>query len=92
MSVFKVADYISGSESELSDIIQELIDSNPNRTIFFPDGVYPISKPIATPADPQKSVDLRLSSYAVIRATPDRSSVKTAAAAYSKGYLLGRMS
>ncbi len=78
MSVFKncisVADYISGNESDLSDIIQELIDSNPNRTIFFPDGVYHISKPIVTPADPQKSVDLRLSSYAVIRATPDWSS------------------
>lgn len=56
-----------GSE-DVADEIQMIIDSNPNRTIYFPDGVYLISKPICTPANPKKSVDLQLSNYAVIKA------------------------
>ena len=56
---------------DVSDSIQSLIDENPNRTLFFPDGEYLISKPIVTPAEPKKSVDLRLSNYAVFKATPD---------------------
>lgn len=48
--------------------IQKLIDENPNRTIIFPDGVYLISRPILTPADPKLSVDLRLAGYAIIKA------------------------
>lgn len=58
-------------KSDVSDAIQSVIDENPNRTIFFPDGIYMISKPILTPADPQKSVSLLLSNYAIIRATSD---------------------
>lgn len=54
--------------ADVSDAIQSIIDSNPNRTIYFPDGIYLISKSICTPADPRKSVDLQLSNYAVIRA------------------------
>lgn len=57
--------------ADVSDALQTLIDENPNRTIFFPDGVYLLSHPICTPADPHRSVDLRLSNYAVLRATPD---------------------
>ena len=53
---------------DVADDIQRIIDNNPNRTIFFPDGEYLISHPICTPADPKKSVDLQLSNYAVIRA------------------------
>ncbi|MBP3316906.1 MAG: hypothetical protein J6L01_00255 [Alistipes sp.] len=53
---------------DVSDAIQKIIDDNPNRTIYFPDGVYLISKPICTPADPHKSVALELSNYAVIKA------------------------
>lgn len=53
---------------DVSDEIQSIIDGNPNRTIYFPDGVYLISKPICTPANPHKSVDLQLSNYAVIKA------------------------
>ncbi len=60
----------SGSD-DLSDAIQTLIDENPNRTLFFPDGEYRISKPILTPADPRKRVDLRLSNFAVLKATED---------------------
>ena len=59
------------SGSDVSAAIQALIDENPNRTIFFPDGEYLLSKPIVTPAAPQKSVDLRLSNYAVLKAAPD---------------------
>ncbi|MBQ1227631.1 MAG: hypothetical protein IIX79_06045, partial [Alistipes sp.] len=55
-------------KKDVSDDIQKIIDSNPNRTLFFPDGVYLISKPICTPADPRKSVALELSNFAVIKA------------------------
>ncbi len=53
---------------DVSDAIQKIIDENPNRTIYFPDGVYLISKPILTPAEPTKSVALQLSNYAIIKA------------------------
>lgn len=56
---------------DVSDAIQKIIDENPNRTIYFPDGTYLISKPICTPADPKKSVALELSNYAIIKATED---------------------
>ncbi len=55
-------------KTDVSDEIQSIIDSNPNRTIYLPDGIYLISKPLRTPASPAKSVDLQLSNYAVIRA------------------------
>ena len=53
-----------------SDAIQRLIDLNPNREIFFPDGTYLLDKPICTPAHPEKSVALRLSTYAKFKAAP----------------------
>lgn len=59
---------------DVSDEIQSLIEGNPNRTIFFPDGEYVISKPILTPADPKRSVALRLSNYAVVKAAENWSS------------------
>ena len=62
-----VTDYIPADESaDAADAIQAVIEANPNRTIYFPDRVYRLSKPICTPADPKKSVDLQLSTYAVI--------------------------
>lgn len=64
-----VTDFVSADgASDVAGEIQAIIDSNPNRTIYFPDGEYLISKPIVTPADPRKSVDLQLSNYAVIKA------------------------
>lgn len=64
-----VTDYVTAyGTQDLSDAIQKIIDDNPNRTIYFPDGVYLLSKPICTPAHPKKSVDLRLSNYAVLKA------------------------
>ncbi len=59
------------SGSDVSEAIQKLIDSNPNRTIYFPDGEYLLSNPIYTPADPTKSVSLELSDFAVFKATED---------------------
>ena len=57
--------------TDVSDALQTLIDENPNRTIYFPDGVYLISKPILTPAHPQKSVSLSLAAYAHLKASED---------------------
>lgn len=66
------ADYMpTDGLTDVSDRLQQLIDENPNRTIFFPDGVYLLSKPVLTPAHPQKSVDLQLSNFACFRASDD---------------------
>ena len=66
-----VTDYVAADgKTDVSDAIQRLIDANPNRTLWFPDGTYLVSKPISTPAHPRKSVDLQLSNYAVIKAAP----------------------
>ena len=65
-------DYVpADGKTDVSDSLQSLIDANPNRTIFFPDGVYLLSKPILTPAHPEKSVSLKLSDFAVLKASPD---------------------
>lgn len=56
---------------DVTDDIQRLIDSHPNRTIYFPDGVYKVSRPILTPADPKRSVMLELANYARLQATGD---------------------
>lgn len=64
-----VTDFVKADGTmDVSDEIQQIIDGNPGRTIFFPDGTYLISKPIKTPADPHKSVALELSAFAVIKA------------------------
>ena len=54
-----------------SDEIQKLIEQNPNREIFFPDGTYLLDKPICTPANPKRSVSLHLSAFAIFKATAD---------------------
>lgn len=65
-----ISDYIdTDNQDDVSEKIQRIIDENPNRTIYFPDGVYTIEQPIYTPALPSKSVDLQLSNYAVIKAS-----------------------
>ena len=67
-----VTDFIPANSGEdVSAELQSLIDENPNRTIYFPDGEYLLSSPIKTPADPKKSVSLRLADYAVIKAIGD---------------------
>ncbi len=61
----------ANSGKDVSQEIQKIIDENPNRTIFFPDGEYLLEKPVYTPAEPAKSVSLELSDYAVLKATGD---------------------
>lgn len=64
-----ITDYLSDSvEADTATEIQAVIDANPNRVIFFPDGEYVVASPILTPADPSKSVSLKLSDFAVIKA------------------------
>lgn len=63
-------------KNDVSDAIQRLIDENPNRTIFFPDGVYLLKKPVETSSDNKKSVDLVLSNFARFLAAPDWRSEK----------------
>lgn len=66
-NVLTVSDFISSEYSDdVSDILQKIIDYNPNKTIYFPDGKYYITKPIVTPADPTKTVSLKLDAYAQI--------------------------
>lgn len=63
-----ITDYLEGVSGDMSVAIQKAIDENPNKTIYFPDGTYPVYKPIKTSADPAKCVSFRLSTYAVITA------------------------
>ena len=67
-----VTDFVpADTGADVADALQALIDANPNRTIYFPDGEYLVSHSQCTPADPAKSVDLQLANYAVIKATED---------------------
>ena len=70
-----VTDYVKANTgADVSDAIQQIINDNPNRTIYFPDGEYILAKPICTPADPTKAVSLELSCFAVLKASDDWSS------------------
>ena len=65
-----ITDFVAvNSGKDVADEIQSVIDSNPNRTIFFPDGEYLVSHPVYTPANPGTSVSLKLADFAVIKAT-----------------------
>ncbi len=67
-----VGDYVApDTGKDVAAQLQKIIDENPNRTLFFPDGEYLVSAPLYTPANPKKSVDLQLSAYTVIKAAPD---------------------
>ena len=73
-AVVSAAGIAGDGTAPCSDAIQRLIDANPNREIFFPDGTYLLDKPICTPAHPTNSVSLRLSSFAKFKAAPGWSS------------------
>lgn len=67
-----VTDYVTpGTGEDVYEALQAVIDENPNRTIWFPDGEYIVSQSLCTPADPRKSVSLHLADYAVIKAADD---------------------
>ena len=64
-----VTDYIiPNTGKDVSQHIQKLIDSNPRRTIYFPDGEYTLSHSLTTSGAGNSSVSLRLSDGAVIKA------------------------
>ncbi len=66
-----VSDHVKpNTGKDVSDELQALIDANPNRTLFFPDGEYLLSKPICTSANPIHSVSFKLATYAVLKAMP----------------------
>jgi len=54
--------------TDISEPLQKLIDENPNRTLYFPDGTYFLSKPVKTPSDPAKTVSFRLTHRATLEA------------------------
>lgn len=67
-----VTDYLpADGKTDISQGLQQLIDDHPNRTLFFPDGTYLLRHSILTPAHPEKSVDLQLSNFAVVKAADD---------------------
>ncbi len=64
-----VSNYVKpNTGKDVSDELQALILANPNRTLFFPDGEYLLSKPISTPANPEHSVSLKLAPFAKLKA------------------------
>ena len=64
-----VTDFIAANtRKDLAALIQELIDENPGKTIYFPDGEYVIASPICMPAAAKKSVSLHFSDGAVLKA------------------------
>ena len=64
-----ITDYVEvNSGKDVAQAIQKVIDENPRKTIYFPDGEYLISKPIETSANPERAVSLSLSNFAVIKA------------------------
>ena len=48
--------------------LQQLIDKNPNKTLYFPAGEYILGSPIGTPADAQYSISIVLDDGAVLKA------------------------
>ena len=64
-----VTDYVKpNTGKDVSEEIQKIIDANPMKTIYFPDGEYILAKPIATSANPEHAVSLQLSTFAVLKA------------------------
>lgn len=65
-----VADYVTpSSKKDVTKAIQDLIEKNPKRTLYFPDGEYLISRSLRTYGDPDKTVCLLLADGAVIKAS-----------------------
>ncbi len=67
-----VTDYVKANSCcDVAAELQKLINENPNKTLYFPDGEYLISQPLKTSANPVRSVHLELANYAVIKACDD---------------------
>ena len=64
-----VTDFIKANTGEdLQANLQMLIDKNPGRTLFFPDGEYVINRSLETTSKPGDSTSFYFSSGAVLRA------------------------
>ena len=64
-----VTDFLKANTGEdLCVPLQELIDKNPGRTLYFPDGEYVISRSLLTTSEPSKSTSFHFSSAAVLKA------------------------
>ena len=64
-----VTEYVKANTGEDIGVeLQAIIDKNPQSVIYFPDGEYQTSVPIRTPADGARSVCLKLSDNAIIKA------------------------
>lgn len=67
-----VTDYVAANTGEdLYDNLQLLINRNPGRTLYFPDGEYVISRSLITSSDPSKSISFYFSSGATLKAADD---------------------
>ena len=69
------SDYVNVTEYVLPNtgenivyFLQEIIDKNPNRCIYFPAGEYVIAEPLNTSSNPGASVSILLDDGAVIKA------------------------
>ena len=70
--VLTATDFLpADGKRDVSGAIQQLIDENPNRTLYFPDGTYRLAEPIVTPAEPSRAVSLHLADFAVFKAAPE---------------------
>lgn len=64
-----VTDYVKANTGEdLYDNLQMLINKNPGRTLYFPDGEYVISHSLQTRSEPKDSTSFYFSSGAVLKA------------------------
>lgn len=71
-SYIVATDYVKADgKTDCTAALQKLINDNPNRTIYFPDGVYMLSKSLLTPADPKKAVHLVFANFATLKASAD---------------------
>lgn len=59
---------IANDGSDVATALQNLIDANPNKAIYFPDGTYGLTKPITTSCQLGYMTPLILSSQATIKA------------------------
>ena len=71
-----VADLPSDGTTDASEKLQSIINRNPNRTIYIPEGTYLIERPLTTPAHATRSVALQLADNAVLVASGNWNSDK----------------
>ena len=64
-----VTEYVMPNTGDnLAYFLQEIIDNNPNRCIYFPAGEYIIAEPLKTSSNPKESVSILLDDGAIIKA------------------------